>query len=486
MFQSLNLFKSINCPFYSQVNNTLNCDRPHCQFKHPTIFLANNKISNKQEIIVNENNETNNNNKLPSMLENLSNALQTVQQIINASSSSSSSFSLSNNNNSIQTQNQINATLASLNNVLQSVTSTEKSSLSSSSSISNNSSPIKKSSRKNLKRQQSAPDYNPTPIEELKKLNESNNSNQQDDDDDDDGEEQDEIENKEEEDIKRRKSLVENDTNSKKLKIEKTTTTSSCESSPILNSNNNNNNNVKCDLVTFSKLSLSQQVLKRYEMLNKQAPSAAAIQEAKLKKHQSSAAAAAAAAVSSTNKTGTDLNVPRLIIDANSGNKVPLIMRQRYLKMIFDNGKSSFATIQKACQKAAEQEKSIFDRAKNKTIYLNLTANLIRSLKTQSQMNNQTNNNNNINNKQIKTAHSTLKTTTTTTNTNMSNTTMSSYSHESMLSGPKANKVSYSINRIKQLEFKDLSSNLFFNFFVVQGTYFHIEINVFVHIFFMI
>ncbi len=272
--------------------------------------------------------------------------------------------------------------------------------------------------------------------------------------------------------------------------IHKQESTSSCESSPILNSNNNNNNNnnVKCDLVTFSKLSLSQQVLKRYEMLNKQAPSAAAIQEAKLKKHQSSAAAAAAAAVSSTNKTGTDLNVPRLIIDANSGNKVPLIMRQRYLKMIFDNGKSSFATIQKACQKAAEQEKSIFDRAKNKTIYLNLTANLIRSLKTQSQMNNQTNNNNNINNKQIKTVHSTLKTTiTTTTNTNMSNTTMSSYSHESMLSGPKANKVSYSINRIKQLEFKDLSSNLFFNFFVVvQGTYFHVEINVFVHIFYMI
>ena len=35
MFQSLNLFKAINCPFYSQNSNTSTCERPYCQFKHP-------------------------------------------------------------------------------------------------------------------------------------------------------------------------------------------------------------------------------------------------------------------------------------------------------------------------------------------------------------------------------------------------------------------------------------------------------------------
>ncbi len=41
MFQSLNLFKSINCPYYSTSNSNNNninsqiCERPHCQFKHP-------------------------------------------------------------------------------------------------------------------------------------------------------------------------------------------------------------------------------------------------------------------------------------------------------------------------------------------------------------------------------------------------------------------------------------------------------------------
>lgn len=37
MFQSLNLFKSLNCPFYSPSTNTLTCDRPYCQFKHPNL-----------------------------------------------------------------------------------------------------------------------------------------------------------------------------------------------------------------------------------------------------------------------------------------------------------------------------------------------------------------------------------------------------------------------------------------------------------------
>ncbi len=34
MFVSLNLFKSINCPFYSSIANASTCERPYCQFKH--------------------------------------------------------------------------------------------------------------------------------------------------------------------------------------------------------------------------------------------------------------------------------------------------------------------------------------------------------------------------------------------------------------------------------------------------------------------
>ena len=45
MFQSLNLFKSIHCPFYSAASNTLTCDRPHCQFKHPSLSSSSSLIN---------------------------------------------------------------------------------------------------------------------------------------------------------------------------------------------------------------------------------------------------------------------------------------------------------------------------------------------------------------------------------------------------------------------------------------------------------
>jgi hypothetical protein len=35
MFDPLNLFKSVNCPYYNSVTNTLACERPYCQFRHP-------------------------------------------------------------------------------------------------------------------------------------------------------------------------------------------------------------------------------------------------------------------------------------------------------------------------------------------------------------------------------------------------------------------------------------------------------------------
>jgi len=109
------------------------------------------------------------------MLENISNALQTVQQIISSSNLSGigdSLAKLSQVNSTNQTASQINATLASLSNVLHAVSSNQDNQKQTEKSHSNNSSPVKKTSSlsaKNLKRQQSAPDYNPTPIEELKK-----------------------------------------------------------------------------------------------------------------------------------------------------------------------------------------------------------------------------------------------------------------------------------------------------------------------------
>lgn len=35
MFQSKYLFKSINCPYYNEATNSITCERPYCQFKHP-------------------------------------------------------------------------------------------------------------------------------------------------------------------------------------------------------------------------------------------------------------------------------------------------------------------------------------------------------------------------------------------------------------------------------------------------------------------
>ena len=44
MFQSLNLFKSSNCPFYSPASNTLSCERPYCLFRHPNLQQVNHEI----------------------------------------------------------------------------------------------------------------------------------------------------------------------------------------------------------------------------------------------------------------------------------------------------------------------------------------------------------------------------------------------------------------------------------------------------------
>ena len=131
-----------------------------------------------------------------------------------------------------------------------------------------------------------------------------------------------------------------------------------------------------------------------------------------------------------------------------------------------------FATIEKACEKAAEQEKSIYDRSKTKTIYVNLAANLIKSLRVQQPNTSSTSTATNNTSSALGAAKQAAKpqTASTLTTNNNSNKFVSvnkpkqtgmparpSYSHEMLLSGPKASRVSYSINRVKQLEFADLS-----------------------------
>jgi hypothetical protein len=368
------------------------------------------------------------------MLENLTNALQTVQQFINSSNLGENLTKLvQNSSNSDQTQ--INSTLENLNNALKSISSTTNN---------NNNIPTELSNKKkevnttnNLKRQQMlAPDYNPTPIKELKKVKQES-INDNDDDDSNDGE----ITNNNK---RRKKTSESNSDNKTNNPIVITNKTSRSESASSLIRNNKNDNSSsktsseiksetsKTDLITFSKLTLSQQVLKRYEMLNKTPPTSASINEAKLKKVQNQLNGSNALQASKIQENQT-LKVPHLLMDSSGSNKVPLVMRQRYLKVIFENGKSESSNLEKACEKAAEQEKSIYDRAKNKTIYTNLVANLIRSMRNSTNTASPQKNSSNIEQAS------------------------SSYSHEAMLSGPKANRVSYSINRTKQLEVKDLS-----------------------------
>lgn len=71
------------------------------------------------------------------------------------------------------------------------------------------------------------------------------------------------------------------------------------------------------DLVTFSKLTLSQQVLKRYELLNKPIPTQSQLAEAKLKKKLGEKDAKKQVGDKNANS-----NTPQLILDDNTSQKV--------------------------------------------------------------------------------------------------------------------------------------------------------------------
>lgn len=400
MFESQSLFKAIDCPYLNS-----NCERVYCPFRHsgqkdpPELFCSTSQ--SEQTIEPKPSNK-----ELPNALENLSNALQTIQNLINTKKEEISTVESQSFNSTIANQ------LNNLSNVILStvpVSNEPKIPQLSGSALS-----------AHLKKQQAAaPAYNPTPLSELKKQR------------------QEELSERDKSSHKRKDHSVDEDT-AKKLKKEKESGMAKNEEAK------------KCDLVTFSKLSLSQQVLKRYEMMNKQPPTLAAINQSKIKNKQDKSG-------NEKKPIQIDSNIPQLILDTapNATMKVPLVIRQKYLSIIFDNCKLIYQPIELACQKAAQNEKSIYDRSKNKQIYLNLTAVLIRQLRTE--------------HGQIQKSCS--ANTSSKASGNVKPHEKPTYSHEALLNGPKINKVSISINKNKILDYKDLSRKLIIFFLQFEFKY---------------
>ncbi|RMZ92893.1 RNA exonuclease 1 -like protein [Brachionus plicatilis] len=386
MFETQSLFKAIDCPYLNS-----SCERIFCPFRHSVQRDPNPAPSTSQ---AEQSIDSKSTKELPNALENLSNALQTIQDLINIKKDEISSEP-ENFNSTIVNQ------LNNLSNVILSTSNDAKKSSLSGSALS-----------AHLKKQQAAaPVYNPTPLNELKKHRQQELS------------ENDKISNK-------RKDQSDEADTTKKLKKD--------DKSPAKIQETK-----KCDLVTFSKLSLSQQVLKRYEMMNKPPPTLAGINQSKLKKKPDGP---------SDGKKPADSNVPQLILDtaSNANMKVPFVIRQKYLKIIFDNCKLIYQPIELACQKAAQNEKSIYDRSKNKQIYVNLTAVLIRQLRTeQGQLQ----------------KNCSLNATTSKASANTKPHDKPTYSHEALLNGPKINKISYSINKTKNIQYQDLSATQLYQMF---------------------
>ena len=221
----------------------------------------------------------------------------------------------------------------------------------------------------------------------------------------------------------------------------------------------------------IDKLSLQQQLMKRYEVMAAQKSTNSStlsttknvvsyifsllkysVNHLHLQKKPAPANTAAA----------TTTIQPKLIIDNTI--KVPLAFRQRYLNFIYQESKPLFPNCEKACEKASEQEKSIYDRAKTKNIYANLAVHLIKSLRQQNQKATPAatitpGESPKTSSKQVETNKNNLKLV----NYNRKDQQKSlvpqkpSYSHDAILAGPKASKVSYSINRKKKLTLKELN-----------------------------
>jgi hypothetical protein len=177
MFESLNFFKTIPCPYYlSTTNPNQKCDRPYCQFRHsiPQKEVEPQQQQQQQQstpttttTILDESDE-----QLPTALEHLSNALQSVQKLLikNDSKVNQLEEKTSLATATVSTTPDLINKLAIISNAISNTKSKTKDEQ------------IKPSQKltETLKRQQeAAPDYNPTPIKQLKSNQSSINDNQQ-------------------------------------------------------------------------------------------------------------------------------------------------------------------------------------------------------------------------------------------------------------------------------------------------------------------
>jgi RNA exonuclease 1 len=314
------------------------------------------------------------------------------------------------------------------------------------SSLTENNSSLKKSSpssqQQRLKAPTNAPVYNPTPILVLKKFQPT-------------------PETTEKSGFKRKTETEDNNQNQDHADVDKTEIDESLQKKKKVEPTVQDtvlSPPPKIDMISFGKLKPSQQLLKRYEMLNKpiKLPSSSTL---------TASALSVARSKQLSDNMAKDKSVPHLIMDSSSlsGSKVPIAMRQRYLKFIFDNGKSACSSVEKACEKAAEQEKSVYDRSKNKAIYMNLSANLIKSLRDQSGISEADSSKSAVcvNRSPTKLASQKLASS----QQYQKQKQVTTYSHEALLSGPKASRVSFSINRVKQIEIKDLTAQQLYQVF---------------------
>ncbi|XP_022087232.1 RNA exonuclease 1 homolog isoform X2 [Acanthaster planci] len=73
---------------------------------------------------------------------------------------------------------------------------------------------------------------------------------------------------------------------------------------------------------------------------------------------------------------------PRPIIPPDSANKVPSSVRQRYLNLFIDEFLKTTQTEQDAFDQGLKEEKSVYDRATSRNIYLNLSINTLKRLRS--------------------------------------------------------------------------------------------------------
>ena len=351
MFESSNFFKSINCPYYSSSSNTNTCERPYCQFKHPNL----NKTDQQQPQLTTASNSTktqqtassSNNeplNKLPDALANLSEALKKVQELFGSNEpnkSGSKEKSLTEKLSGDGQLKNIDTGLVEKLNDISSIILSKATEATSSTSVETGSPKTSKSAKNVYKVSKLAPEYSPTPLNELKKIKQN----------------QEEVKNVnnglkrktstnhlDEDEARSAASDTDSGFNEVKNRMDDLIPVKKVKTEQ--NSQENDESKPKVDMASFAKLKPSQQLLMRYQLLNKPAPTAASLNDAKLKKKTQNLTQQAGDLA----KKSIDKTVPHLIIDSTtSSTKVPLVMRQRYLKFIFDNGKSSFATIEKTC-----------------------------------------------------------------------------------------------------------------------------------------